>query len=193
MTLQPPGFFGKVPARGDFVARRMPTGLTRVWDEWLGTLTISVRNGAATDWPEVWLTAPLWHFALGASIAPPQGAAGVLVASVDRVGRMFPFTVIGPSLGIPDQEWSASVEALVLDALSDAFSPDVLDAALVRLGAPPPGATLEPACSFWASRGSARVPPTARLFIGLPGGADAMGLVLGWDGKAIEPEDRTTD
>ena len=179
MILDPPGFFGKVPARGDFVARRVPHPFSETWDAWLGLLTTSVRESAGADWPEVWLTAPLWHFALGYDLAPPTGAAGVLVASADRVGRFFPFTIVGAARGIPDQAWCDSVEELVLNALDDGFDPDRLDADLAHLGAPHPGDTLAPGQSLWRCRGSDRVEPTSTLITGMPGRSAAAAMVLG--------------
>ncbi len=137
-----PGFFGKVPGRGDFIGRRVPPALHPGWEDWLAGLTVAAREALCSSWPDDWLTAPLWHFALGASLVPPYGAAGVLVASADRVGRFFPFSVIaaaGPNAGDRTilARWSRGAEALTVGALDDGFDPDALDAALLDLGAPP--------------------------------------------------------
>lgn len=136
---QGPGFFGKIPARGDFLSRRVPSGIAAAWEAWLQDLTVTVR-GSQPGWQDAWLTAPLWHFTLGAALAPPHGAAGVLVASADRVGRLYPFTIIGASAsrrGGPER-WAPEAEALALAALDDAYDPATLDAALLALGPPPP-------------------------------------------------------
>lgn len=142
----PPGFFGKVPARGDFLARRVPPALDPAWETWLASLVVAAREALAARWPEDWLTAPLWHFSLGSALAAPRGAAGVLVASADRVGRLFPFTIIGACAPNPDGAdldaqaldlWARAAENLCLAALDDDFTPDRLDAALVALGPPP--------------------------------------------------------
>ncbi len=178
MDLAPPGFFGKLPARGDFVRCRIDPALAQPWDDWLGLLTVSARHAAGQAWPEAWLTAPLWQFALGPALAPAPGAAGVLVASVDRVGRMFPFTIIGPAIGIPGAAWLDPIEALALQALDDAFDPDRLDAALAALGPPAAGSTL-PVGSAWHCRGSDRVAAGDRLHPGLPDAAAAAAMVLG--------------
>lgn len=179
MILEPPGFFGKVPALGDFIGRRVPAGLGAAWDDWLGLLTTASREAAGNAWPEAWLTAPLWHFVLGAAIAPPFGAAGVLVASADRVGRLYPFTIIGPARGIPDETWSDSAETLVLDSLEDGFSPDTLDDALVHLGAPALTTAIDPRQSLWWCRGSDRVEPTRQWLDGLPDRGTAAAMLLG--------------
>jgi type VI secretion system protein ImpM len=138
----PPGFFGKVPACGDFLVRRPPAGFEKPWEAWLAGFVVAARDALGTAWPDAWLTAPLWHFSLGRSVVPPAGAAGVLVASADRVGRFFPFSVIGGALAVSApgrtrlDAWSRTAEALALDALDDGFDPDALDRALRALGAP---------------------------------------------------------
>lgn len=179
MALAAPGFFGKVPARGDFVCRRVLPAVAAPWDAWLEMLTMAVRAEAGAAWPEAWLTAPLWHFALGAGLLEASGTAGVLVASADRVGRMFPFTIIGSASGIPDEAWCDACESLALEALEDRFDPDTLDDSLQRLGAPAPGAPIEPGLSLWRCRGSDRVGPTSRMRAGLPVREDAAAMVLG--------------
>jgi type VI secretion system protein ImpM len=137
-----PGFFGKVPGRGDFLSRRVPAGLQVEWEAWLAGMVVVVRDALADAWPDDWLTAPLWHFVLGSNVSPPAGAAGVLIASADRVGRLYPFTIIGEASGapVPDiaalTEWARAAEALALQALDDDFDPEAFDAALATLGPP---------------------------------------------------------
>lgn len=135
-----PGFFGKVPARGDFLDRRLPLGFQGVWEGWLSAFTVAARDALGAAWPEAWLTAPLWHFTLGQEIVRPFGAAGVVLASVDRVGRFFPFTIVGAATPQPDRSpdaWAREVEALAVAALDDDFDPDRLDEQLRDLGPPP--------------------------------------------------------
>jgi type VI secretion system protein ImpM len=136
-----PGFFGKLPSRGDFLARRVPPVIASAWEDWLATLVIQARAGLRDDWPDAWLTAPLWHFVLGTKLLPPHGGAGIVVASVDRVGRMFPFSIIGaadaPEGDGASRRWACRAETLLLDALDDSFDPSQLDDALLRLGPPP--------------------------------------------------------
>ena len=142
MPVPAPGFFGKVPARGDFLSRRIPEALRGQWERWLASLVVAARQALGEDWPDEWLTAPVWHFALGREFAP-AGAAGVLIASADRVGRLFPFTVIGACSGPRNMgwtemdRWARSAEALILSALADDFEPDRMDDALQALGPPP--------------------------------------------------------
>lgn len=137
---QAPGFFGKIPSRGDFLSRRVPPGVATAWEAWLQNLAVAVRNAGQRGWQDAWLTAPLWHFVCGAQIAPPRGAAGVLVASADRVGRLYPFTVIGaaaPGTAWDLAAWERQAERLALAALEEEFDPATLDAGLMELGPPP--------------------------------------------------------
>lgn len=136
-----PGFFGKVPGRGDFLSRHVPSPFAAEWEAWLQALTLTVRDSGMRGWQDAWLTAPLWHFALGPALVPPHGAAGVLVASADRVGRLFPFTIIGPgqpSARLDGASWAQEAEVLTMSALEDNFDPPAFEAALARLGPPPP-------------------------------------------------------
>ena len=153
MNPDAPGYFGKVPARGDFLSCRMPPAIAETWDAWLGMLTVAVREESGADWPDIWLTAPLWHFAIAPGILSDRGAAGVLIASVDRVGRMFPFTIIGPSTGIPEESWSSEAERLVLEALQDEFDPAALDKELVTLDRPLQPTSIEEGTTAWWCRG----------------------------------------
>ena len=143
-----PGFFGKVPARGDFLVRRIPADFQATWEAWLAGFVAAARRALGNEWPHAWLTAPLWHFSLGSNVVPLGGAAGVLIASADRVGRFFPFSIVGAAVASPHADrarldgWAGSAEALALAALEDDFDPDALDQALRDLGGPPalPGA-----------------------------------------------------
>ncbi|HET6608772.1 MAG TPA: type VI secretion system-associated protein TagF [Rhodopila sp.] len=151
-TVAPPGFFGKVPARGDFLVRRMPVGFQPAWETWLSALVVAARSDLGPAWPDAWLTAPLWHFTLGRDLVGPFGAAGVLLASVDRVGRFFPLSIIGAAAPRPDllaDDWARSAEALALAALEDDFEPDYLDAALCKLGPPPAVTGVERTGGVW--------------------------------------------
>lgn len=93
----PPGttvWYGKVPARGDFVSQGLSAGQVRSWDGWL-------QRGlkrAAQQWAKPELDGrlrvfPAWRFLAWANGVAGAPWAGVLVASHDRVGRAFPLTV----------------------------------------------------------------------------------------------------
>ena len=136
------GFFGKFPSHGDFVARRLPAGFLQPWDAWLqaGMADSLCRLGDA--WLPIYLNSPIWRFALGAGVCGPQAWGGVLMPSVDRVGRYFPLTIAAALDGMathgsgcrpPLATWYASLEAMALAALGDEFSLPTFDASLLAL------------------------------------------------------------
>jgi type VI secretion system protein ImpM len=135
------GFFGKVPRHGDFVARRLPAGFTDPWDAWLQAGMADSRARLGAGWLPVYLNSPIWRFALGAGVCGPQAWCGVMMPSVDRVGRYFPFTIAceADGAGMPGAAWYAALEALAMSALNEGFSLQAFDAALLAHGPPSPG------------------------------------------------------
>ncbi|BEP66081.1 MULTISPECIES: type VI secretion system-associated protein TagF [unclassified Variovorax] len=87
-----PGWFGKLPGMGDFAHRRLPESFRSVWDPWLQRGLARLRDRHA-DWTAHYLEAPVWCFVLGAQVVGERGWMGVLMPSVDGVGRYFPFTL----------------------------------------------------------------------------------------------------
>ncbi|MCF6281088.1 MAG: type VI secretion system-associated protein TagF [Candidatus Polarisedimenticolaceae bacterium] len=149
-----PGFFGKLPSHGDFLSRRLPRSFIDPWDRWLQSAVANSREQLADEWLDIYLTSPLWRFALSPGLAGPSAWVGVLMPSVDRVGRYFPFTLAIPldqpsnllQLLSSNEAWFNQCEELLLDALNDNFNLDEFDQALQALPLPEqPQAT--PSCS----------------------------------------------
>ena len=90
-----PGWYGKLPGMGDFAHRRLPDEFRHAWDRWLqgGLTQLRMRHA---DWTERYLQAPLWCFVLGDGVIGDSSWIGVLMPSVDSVGRYFPFTMADP-------------------------------------------------------------------------------------------------
>jgi len=130
------GFFGKVPSHGDFVARRLPAAFTEPWDAWLQAGMADSRAQLGDAWLPTYLNSPIWRFALGAGVCGPQAWSGVMMPSVDRVGRYFPFT-IAAGCDLPPAAWYATLEDLALSALDAGFSLQDCDAALQALAFTP--------------------------------------------------------
>lgn len=139
-----PGFFGKVPVRGDFVTRRLPQSFTGPWDHWLQGAIAESREQIGEDWLDIYLNAPLWHFALSPGVCGEMAVAGLMMPSVDRVGRYFPLTVaaILDDMAAPCElaasagDWFDAVEELALSALEDDFDFDGFDRELAAVGLP---------------------------------------------------------
>jgi type VI secretion system protein ImpM len=83
------GFFGKLPARGDFVSAGLPRDFVARWDTWISS-TLAEALTAAGDG---WLNAPPWRFCLAPGVCGIDAITGVLLASIDKVGRRFPLTL----------------------------------------------------------------------------------------------------
>lgn len=87
-----PAWFGKLPGTGDFAQRRLAPDFLKLWDGWLERNLRRLRD-ERNDWTEHYLEAPLWYFALGCDIVNANPWVGVLMPSVDAVGRYFPLTL----------------------------------------------------------------------------------------------------
>ena len=57
-----PGFYGKLPAHGDFVQRNLPLDFVEPWDEWLQQSLSASKEALQDKWLETYLTSPIWHF-----------------------------------------------------------------------------------------------------------------------------------
>jgi len=132
-----PGFFGKVRTHGDFVARRLPAEFMMPWDEGLQNGMLLGRERFGAQWLPLYLTAPVWCFALAAGPYGPHAWAGVLTPGVDRVGRYFPFTIAQAveaaelERRLADaQAWYDRLVALALSTLTPEFALDGFDAAV---------------------------------------------------------------
>ena len=60
------GCFGKLPGRGDFLRRDLDGVLVERLDAWLAEALSVSREALGRDWQELYLTAPVWRFLLGA-------------------------------------------------------------------------------------------------------------------------------
>jgi type VI secretion system protein ImpM len=90
--LDVPAWFGKLPGTGDFAQRRLSPDFVEVWDNWLQAGLQNLRT-ERDDWLAHYLQAPLWFFALGPQVIGANPWAGLLMPSVDSVGRYFPLTL----------------------------------------------------------------------------------------------------
>jgi type VI secretion system protein ImpM len=131
----PLAYYGKLPARGDFIGRRLPRETVAQWDDWLQQGLAESRQALGAAWLDLYLTAPLWRFVLPAGLCGPSPLAGVLMPSVDKVGRTFPM-MLALELALDDEPaavaqgssaWFEAIEHLALAALADDFSLDRLD------------------------------------------------------------------
>lgn len=138
------GFFGKLLSHGDFVSRRLPADWLEHWDAWLQRGLCSGQQQLGADWPAHYLVAPIWRFLLGSTSVDQLAWAGILMPSVDRVGRYYPLTLaapldLGADLGASypvNLDWFAQLESLALSSLTAEFQFDHFDRVLRELPAP---------------------------------------------------------
>ena len=144
------GLYGKLPAHGDFVSRNLPSRFINTWDDWLQRFVASTQEQLGGAWLDIYLTSPIWRFAFSTGVLDENAWAGIMIPSVDRVGRYFPFSIItqlSPSVNcvalISDEsQWFAGQEELALRALDGSVAVDELHAEL-QVMAPPNGSTYQ--------------------------------------------------
>jgi type VI secretion system protein ImpM len=199
------GWYGKLPTRGDFVGRGLPRAWLRGWDGWLQrSLAAAAQQIGAPALRERLQAMPPWQV-----LVLPQRAAdvtwcGVVVASADRVGRVFPLLLAEAyeprALGSVDlgelrargrvmAQWLAAAQSqLVPKELESA--PEALAAAPLRSPGPDdtrPGADVEGLCqsepgaaAFWWPVNAAKA-DTLPLAESWPPSEGLMLQMLGFD------------
>jgi len=153
------GLFGKLPARGDFIARALDRDLMRALEDWLLPLVQGTRDVLGQGWATAWGQAPAWRFWIGPGVLAGEwqhdfrgharkasGAiTGVLLPSADKQGRLFPLAVIladsharlmpPPVLAPPDRTFYAACDAL-LHGARDGRDLAAVESDLAALAAP---------------------------------------------------------
>ncbi|MER0237068.1 type VI secretion system-associated protein TagF [Fulvimarina sp. MAC8] len=190
-----PGFYGKLPSHGDFIAADLDPRFQTAFDGWIRQGLSAIIEAFPDGWKARFLNAPSWRFALAAQLCGPRAMAGVMVPSTDSVGRCFPLTIAAPfedasddtEDAFGDRAWFDAVEAMALDARRRDF--DILDlrSRLQRMRLPV--AAVEnlfaagSSSSIWAADHPAHAHRARHRFEGLPP-TDAFSRVL------LTPESR---
>jgi len=127
---------------GDFFRVGAEREFVTPWDIWMQNTLLGARAALGARFEGCYMTAPIWRFSLPPGVAGTQGAVGVLMPSVDRVGRQFPLTLLAQT-GHDEQAplrnliWQGQilerVEALALDALDDGMTREILTERLAAL------------------------------------------------------------
>jgi len=149
-----PGYYGKIHTHGDFVCKGLPKSFIDPWDTWLQEAINTSRQQLGDTWLKHYLTSPLYRFVLTPGICGGYGWQGVLMPSVDKIGRYYPMTVslmdkqnINPFIALQTRnKWFVSIEKLVLSCLEDNFNLERFNSDLSQL-------------SFEAESGAAQTEP----------------------------------
>ena len=193
------GFYGKIPARGDFVCVGLPRGFVDPWHTWIEGMLLASRAKLGEEWRPAWLEAPVWRFALPSGLCGPEPAVGLWLPSVDRVGRYFPLTFAlvarsGDAIELVRDSggFFRIAEEAGRAALEDDLSPEALATCLNEaVGAPPldPGIDSLPFASadgVWWTDGAPRVPRRVFTCRDLPDGTTFTAM-LDARSMAIQP------
>jgi type VI secretion system protein ImpM len=191
------GWYGKLPGLGDFASRRLPDAFVQGWDAWLQRGMVHAQEQLGHDaWLARYLVAPIRRFWLAPQLLSDAAWAGLLMPSVDRVGRHFPLTlaVPGPNLAqaIAARAWFAQLDATARRVLDTGYTVEAFEAALAALDAMPaeaddasaelaatllqPGGEAGTCASVWWC-GDADEASRFRCFAALPSAAASVSLL----------------
>lgn len=192
------GFYGKIPARGDFVCVGLPRAFVDPWHAWIERMLVASRDELGEEWQPAWLEAAVWHFALPAGLCGPDPAFGLWLPSVDRIGRYFPltFAVVARSGDLIELIRDAGgffriAEDAGRAALEDDLSPEalstrldqVIDAPLLEAGIDSlPLTAME---GIWWTDGGPRVPSRTFARRDLPDGTTFTAML---DARSVVPQ-----
>mgnify|MGYP001209428980 CR=1 FL=1 len=146
VTPESTGFFGKLPGRGDFIGRYLPRSFLEPWDDWLQAAIAASRHQLGESWRDYYCTSPIWRFALGPGLCGPAAHAGILMPSMDRIGRYYPLLIAAPlapdwpllTLPVSAGAWFRQAEQLALSGLdNDVLDLDDFSRRVETLGPPP--------------------------------------------------------
>ena len=137
------GYFGKLPCAGDFLRAGLSADFVRAWDGWLQSVMTTAEEALGPEaWMPAYLSAPIWRFSVSPGLCGPRGAAGIMMPSLDRVGRRFPFMVAWetdlPTLAanLAMQPVAERIEATALFMIEEGAVREALDAQLCALPRP---------------------------------------------------------
>ncbi len=122
------GLFGKVPQQAEFINHFLDKELTELWHQWLQASISVSKEQLGDQWIEYYLTSPIWHFALSPGLVSPHGVVGLLMPSVDEVGRYFPVTMMHAadhdpwSAYLNGEQWFHGAESVLLNVLDEDMS-----------------------------------------------------------------------
>ncbi len=147
-TVAAAGWHGKLPGVSDFASRRLDARFIDLWDGWISAGLARMRADEPERWIDAYLASPTWRFLVPPNFFPaPLSAgawAGVVMPSVDRVGRYYPLTLTVTLDQVPQTAdvqarlwcWLQSLQDTALRALDEDWPIDVLETQLHQVGLP---------------------------------------------------------
>lgn len=91
------GWMGKLPCAGDFLSHGLPCGVAGQLDDWI-SLNLLRMNENRPGWPELYFQSPARGFVIEDGVTlhrqETERVIGILMPSVDAVGRPYPFMLL---------------------------------------------------------------------------------------------------
>lgn len=133
------GVYGKIPTHGDFLNLNLPNDFLEGWDHWMQQSVLASQEVLGESWLTHFLISPVWRFVLPSGCVNSQSWAGIMLPSVDKVGRYYPLTL---AAAIPEQvgsfeyisnaeSWFQCLESVAIMTLEKGLDADELLQALV--------------------------------------------------------------
>ena len=88
------GFFGKLPSYGDFIQRNLSPDIVNHWDNWLLTSIEAAHASLSDQWRNRYFSGPMWRFVIDQPLIDESVVTGVMMPSVDKAGRCYPFSIM---------------------------------------------------------------------------------------------------
>ncbi|SHN36621.1 type VI secretion system-associated protein TagF [Rhizobacter sp. OV335] len=201
---QAPGWFGKLAMLGDFASRRLPQPFVDACDAWLSKGMDASKTRLGAQFLDVYLTGPIWRFAWAPGVIDSEWWAGVLMPSVDKVGRYFPLVVAQTAHDLPEtlegiqalDGWYRHLSAAALGTLGAGATVEDFESALAR--APSwqaerhsvePAATAMPGRLRYTYAGAASLPQWIDGLVVAEAMRRYTGHSLWWPDHASAPDD----
>jgi type VI secretion system protein ImpM len=131
------GWFGKLPAIGDFAGRGLPSALREQVHAWCAEGMGRLAEQHGQTWKAAYQLAPVWHFAMNANIWDARPLVGCVAPSMDCVGRCSPVVALRSVDAArmaeclpPQSRWLFDVEALLRRLVQGALGADAMQAEL---------------------------------------------------------------
>ncbi len=138
------GFFGKLPIVGDFITRRLPKDFINALDQWMQSGISVSKEELGHGWLDLYLTSPIWRFAFQSGVCGENAWVGIMMPSVDKVGRYFPLTLAYNVSETNDlsfilnycSDWFSKLEEIALAGLEEHYNLEEFNDAVLDIATP---------------------------------------------------------
>lgn len=88
------GYYGKLPQRGDFLYFNINRQFKVVLDNWFQNGLRLLQSAYSESWEHVFMKGAHWRYAYYTPTISDNAFVGVIIPSLDRSGRYFPFSIM---------------------------------------------------------------------------------------------------